>query len=105
MADLNMANAVDLYRKAAQRFTGAGDATPVGPRPTEEFSSVLKDSIRTAIDVQKTGEEMSVKAVAGQADLAEVVTAVSNAELTLQTVVSVRDRVIQAYQDVMRMPI
>jgi flagellar hook-basal body complex protein FliE len=33
------------------------------------------------------------------------VTAVNNAELALQTIVTVRDKVIQAYQDVLRMPI
>jgi flagellar hook-basal body complex protein FliE len=48
---------------------------------------------------------MSAKAVTGEADLTDVVTAVTNAELTLQTVVSVRDRLISAYQEIMRMPI
>ena len=43
--------------------------------------------------------------IAKQAELADVITAVSNAEVTLQTVVAIRDRVIQAYQDIMRMPI
>jgi flagellar hook-basal body complex protein FliE len=34
-----------------------------------------------------------------------VVTAVSNAEVTLQTVVAVRDRVVAAYLDILKMPI
>jgi flagellar hook-basal body complex protein FliE len=34
-----------------------------------------------------------------------VVLAVARAELALQTTVAIRDRVVQAYQDVMRMPI
>ncbi|RMF14984.1 MAG: hypothetical protein D6757_05390 [Alphaproteobacteria bacterium] len=50
-------------------------------------------------------EAVSAKAVAGKADLVDVVTAVSNAEMVLETVTTVRDRVIQAYQDIMRMPI
>ena len=48
---------------------------------------------------------MSLKAVAGEAELSEVVTAVANAETALQTVVTVRDRIITAYQEIMRMPI
>ena len=48
---------------------------------------------------------MTAKAVAGEADILEVVSAVSNAEMTLQTVVAVRDRVLGAYQEIMRMPI
>ena len=53
----------------------------------------------------KSGEDMAAKAVTGEADLTDVVQAISSAELTLQTVVSVRDRMISAYQDIMRMPI
>ena len=46
-----------------------------------------------------------MKAAMGEADLNELIVAVSKAELTLQTVVTVRDRAIQAYQDILRMPI
>jgi len=48
---------------------------------------------------------MSLKAAAGQADVNEVVTAIAEAEVTLQAVTTVRDRVIQAYQDIAKMPI
>ena len=48
---------------------------------------------------------MTAKAVVGEADLVEVVTAVNSAEMALQTVVTVRDRVISAYQEILRMPI
>ena len=47
----------------------------------------------------------SARAVAGQAEMVDVVTAVSNAEMVLETVTTVRDRVISAYQEIMRMPI
>jgi flagellar hook-basal body complex protein FliE len=46
-----------------------------------------------------------MQALAGQADLTDVVIAVTNAEVTLQTVVAIRDRVIQAYQEIIRMPL
>ena len=48
---------------------------------------------------------ISAAAVVGKADLTEVITAVTNAELTLQTATSVRDKVVQAYQEILRMPI
>ena len=41
----------------------------------------------------------------GQVDIRDVVMAVNNAEVTLQTAVAVRDKVIAAYQEIMRMPI
>jgi flagellar hook-basal body complex protein FliE len=43
--------------------------------------------------------------MAKKAELVDVVTAVTQAEITLETVTAVRDKVISAYQDIMRMPI
>ncbi len=69
------------------------------------FAEYLKDSVEESIDTLRTSEEMSAKAVTGEADVTEVVQAVTNAELTLQTVVSIRDRMVSAYQEILRMPI
>ncbi len=46
-----------------------------------------------------------MKQISGEADLKDVVTAVANAENTLETVVAVRDKVLSAYQEILRMPI
>jgi len=69
------------------------------------FSDLLQNNIEKSIDTMKSGEDMAAKAVTGEANLTDVVQAVTSAELTLQTVVSVRDKMISAYQDIMRMPI
>ena len=53
----------------------------------------------------KQGEQMAATQVTGQADIVNVVNAVNAAELTLDTVVAVRDKVIAAYQTIMKMPI
>ena len=79
--------------------SGAGDAGGVS------FSDFLKNETREAIDTMRESEQMSAKAVTGEADLTDVVQAVTAAELTLQTVVSVRDRMVSAYQEILRMPI
>ena len=42
---------------------------------------------------------------AGKANMVDVVTAVAETETAFQTLVSVRDKVIAAYEDVMKMPI
>lgn len=70
-----------------------------------DFASYMKDAVKGAIDTMHEGERMSIKGVAGEAELTEVVAAVSDAELTLQTVVALRDRMVQAYQEIIRMPI
>jgi flagellar hook-basal body complex protein FliE len=81
----------------AQRVAGGDDGVT--------FSEFLQGKARDAINTVKDSEKMSAKAVTGEADLAEVVQAVTAAELTLQTVIAVRDRLVSAYQDIMRLPI
>ena len=69
------------------------------------FSDFLKETATNTIDTMKQGESVSAQAVTGDADITDVVQAVTAAEVTLQTVVAVRDRLVSAYQDIMRMPI
>ena len=45
------------------------------------------------------------KALGGKGNIIDVVTAVSEAEVALDTMVSVRDKVISAYEEIMRMAI
>lgn len=78
----------------------AGQAQPAGG-----FGQMLTEALQSTVDAAKTSEVVSAKAVAGKADVTEVVTAVTNAEMALDTVVAVRDRVISAYQEILRMPI
>ena len=83
--------------------TGEAGGTSSGGGPT--FADFLKDKARESVDTLRTSESVSAKAVTGDADITDVVQAVTSAELTSQTVVSVRDRMISAYQEIMRMPI
>ena len=69
------------------------------------FSDFLREKAGESVDTLRKSEEMSARAVTGEADLTDVVQAVTAAEVTLQTVVSVRDRLVSAYQEILRMPI
>jgi flagellar hook-basal body complex protein FliE len=73
-----------------------GDAT---------FGNLVQQSLQSAINAQHTSEKVSAASLTGKADMTEVLQAVNNAELALNTVIAVRDRVVQAYQQVMSMPI
>ena len=68
-------------------------------------ASVLSDVVNSTVQSLQQSEKMSVAAAAGKADIVDVVSSVTNAEVTLQAVVAVRDKVIEAYQDIMKMPI
>jgi flagellar hook-basal body complex protein FliE len=69
------------------------------------FGEMLERSIAGFAEQGKAAEAKAMDAVAGRGDVVDVVTAVAESELALETLVSVRDKVIAAYEDVMRMPI
>ena len=69
------------------------------------FESALTQALDGVVTAGHQADAQAMKAISGAGNLTEVVTAVSHAELALQTAVAIRDRVVQAYQDVMRMPI
>ncbi len=98
MPALHAAQALSAYRAidAAPPET-AGSGT--------DFASLLTSSLGTAVDTGHQAETQAMSAISGGGDLTSVVTAVSRAELALQTTVAVRDRVLQAYQDIIKMPI
>ena len=78
----------------AQSAIGSGD-----------FSNFLSTALKDGIGTMKQGETMAARQVGGQANIVDVVSAVNQAEITLDTVVAVRDKVVQAYQSIMNMPI
>jgi flagellar hook-basal body complex protein FliE len=70
----------------------------------QDFASMVQDAAKQSVNALKQGEAASMLGVAGKLDLTQVVTAVNNAQLTLQTAVAVRDRIVQSYQMIMQMP-
>ncbi|HKJ74256.1 MAG TPA: flagellar hook-basal body complex protein FliE [Alphaproteobacteria bacterium] len=96
----------EALNRAASGSGGGGDAADVaGKAGKNDFSSVLSDVVNSTVSSLKESEKMSMAAAAGKADIVDVVSSVTNAEVTLQAVVAVRDKVIAAYQDIMKMPI
>ena len=92
---LSAAAAAHAYQ-AAQQASGSGDGG---------FGATLQRAIEGAVEVGQAADTASTQALLGQGSVTDVVLALQRAELTLKTAVAVRDRVIAAYQDVLRMPI
>ncbi|HEY4942919.1 MAG TPA: flagellar hook-basal body complex protein FliE [Rhizomicrobium sp.] len=85
---------------------GAGAATSGATGASAgDFSNFLSTALKDGIGSMKQGETMAARQVGGQANIVDVVSAVNQAEITLDTVVAVRDKVVQAYQSIMNMPI
>lgn len=95
---MNPAAAANAYANTAKTvsFTQNDGAGAVS------FGDMMKNAVVSSISTMKAGETMSAKAITGEASLPEVVQAVNAAELTLQTVTAVRDRLVGAYQELMR---
>ena len=112
MSPIGLNPALQAYRSAAAA-TGIGGAiaTP-GAMPTqgtggvaEGFEAVLGRVVQDTVQSARAADTTTQAALVGQAGTTDVVMAVARAELALQTVVAVRDRMVSAYQDIMRMGI
>jgi len=95
---LRTAQALSAYQSTDSGFSQSAGSTG-------DFGSLLTKSLGSAIGSGEQAEAQATAAINGGGDLTQVVTAVSRAELALQTTVAVRDRVLQAYQDIIKMSI
>ena len=104
-------NASNAYQNISRQVEGVagGDSDETGAASGSasggDFMGMVKSAAEKSIDTLKAGEVESAKAVTGETTLPELIEAVTAAEMTLQTTVAVRDRMISAYQEIMRMPI
>lgn len=105
MANIASPTAAAAYG-AMQKQVGAGigEATK-SSEAGGGFADALREVAENAIDNMRQAEKVSVEAAAGEADLLDVVSSVHDAEATLQTAVAIRDKVVQSYQEILRMPI
>jgi len=112
MSNVNFMQAAGAYqdamRVAQQILSKTGSSS--GPEETQNaragsFIDLVGQALSGAAASGYKSESMATRALSGKADLTDVVTAVSEAETALNTVVAIRDRVINAYQEIIKMPI
>jgi flagellar hook-basal body complex protein FliE len=99
---LSAAKAYAAAQKTAGLESGAGAA---GTSGVGGFGQILKSAMSEVVHSSRNAETQMANQVQGKAELVDVVTAISAAETSLETVMAVRDQVISAYQEIMRMPI
>jgi flagellar hook-basal body complex protein FliE len=103
MTPLAAAKAYATAQKAMSIDPGAAGAEAMAPGGG--FGDILKSAMSDAMKASKNAETQMANHIQGKGDLVDVVTAVSSAEASLETVMAIRDQVINAYQEIMRMPI
>ena len=89
---------------AADAYTSNARSTASADGPNS-FGSAMSQALDQAVQTGHTADDQAMKALSGGGNLTDVVTALSHAEMTLQAATAIRDRVVQAYQDIMKMPI
>jgi len=103
------AAALNAYAQAARMGGNTSTIASGGAKEAASgggFGDFLEKAIDKTVDASKASEHQMALSTAGNGNnLIDVVTAVSEAETTLQTVMAVRDKVIAAYNDIIKMPI
>src|SRR5262245_2662298 len=96
--------AANAYANLARILDSAGPgkgADASGP----SFASVLKDGLGSGREAGRKSDAQAVARSSGKANVMDVVTAVAETDVAVSTLVSVRDRVIQSYEDIIKMTI
>ncbi|MEE2526177.1 flagellar hook-basal body complex protein FliE [Hyphobacterium sp. HN65] len=102
----DLTSALNAYRAAAgQAAQAAGGAQPADETAGQKFTELVQGALETTNTSLVQAEQLTASAAVGDAELVDVVTAVAAAEVQLETVIAVRDEVIRAYNDILKMPI
>ena len=91
--------AIRAYAQAARQVADPNAASAAGA------GNPVAGGFGELVTVMQASETLTAQNAAGQAELVDVVTAMAAAEVQLETVIAVRDQVIRAYQEILRMPI
>ncbi|HEY2710440.1 MAG TPA: flagellar hook-basal body complex protein FliE [Caulobacteraceae bacterium] len=90
---------------AIQNAAGAEVAGAAGQAAGPDFGKMVGQAINSAVNDSRTAEAQMTAQVQGKANLVDVVTAISSAQTSLDTMIAVRDQMIAAYQQIMNMQI
>ncbi len=111
MADIKILDAANAYANALKNQSGANTVGSIGSigsldgeQDRSTFSDMIAETMKATTGAVDESAGVGVQALNGNSDLVDVVTTVQNAEMVLETVVAVRDKVIAAYNDIIKMP-
>lgn len=90
----------------AAKLTGIAAGAPAAKAADPgAFANLVQSAMENVTETGKAAEAKSAELAAGKSDVLDVVTAVAETEVALEALVTVRDRVISSYQDILNMPI
>ena len=102
---INPTSAANAYQSAAQLVKSQIPQPKRAEQSMPNFAEMVKGAVGEVVNTGRMADEQALAVAQGKANMIDVVTAVAETELAMETLVSVRDRVIAAYEEIMRMPI
>jgi flagellar hook-basal body complex protein FliE len=98
--------AANAYAALSRMTNPSANIAKVGGEADgQSFGSMLKDALAGVMEAGHKSDAQARALTAGKANLVDVVTAVSETEVAIDALVSIRDKVIQSYEEIMKMPI
>jgi len=94
-----------VAKLAAAPLGQVAGAVGADPKSGDSFASALREAVGAVEAMGKKSDAQATAAANGKANMVDVVTAVSETEVAIDAVVAVRDKIISAYEDIMKMPI
>ena len=81
------------------------DILSQGVAKTSQFSSIVQELIKARVQKVKKADKVSLDAIKGKTGMIEVMEAINNSEIALQEIVTVRDKIVSSYLDILKMPL
>lgn len=100
---VNFNAALNAYNNAAK--INVGNSSSVAKTGGGDFAQAVNNKIGSTINTIRNAENTVAKSLVNQADITDVVNAATSAEVTLRTVMEIRNKMVAAYQEILRMPI
>jgi len=104
MLDLKTIDALSAYNKVGG-LSGNYVSDVTNDSISPSFTQLVEEALGNTLDKVKTAESKAVGSVTGEVSMEDLAVAVANAEMSLKTVVAIRDKLVSAFQDIIRMPI
>lgn len=98
-------NALSKLTETVNQGAMPGAAAPVAAAGQPSFDNVLSQLAGSVSGKLQNAEAVSMKSMTGDVPTRDVVNAVMDAEQSLQTAIAIRDKIVQAYLEISRMPI
>ena len=99
---MNISSALSAYKQASQAPATNSAFANTATKSGESFSDMVTGFLTDTVDTVRQSETMVAQGAVGKADLQDVILAVSDAEVMIQTVTAIRDKMVSAYQEIIR---